>query len=456
MAPGDNITTIYGTQVSGTSFSAPFVSGTLALVQQKYPFLSARQLADTVLSTANHDFEVPDYVISTEVTGTSSKGTKLHRIVFRILNPNMKLPETTSEALPLVEAYINANRSVWNRIQIKFSLRTQYYRRSILSKILKQSNEHKWRAERVSFEEVFGQGLLDAGKAINGVARLDANRLKFSDSKRIATPGFLCIYDAALDTFDTKGHTAYFDNDITERRWSDHYHHKDFQTTGKYGDRARRLEDLPVGLHKVGAGTLGLRGHNTFTGPVVVSEGTLVLEPRKDGTGGMLETSVVVKKQGAFEGVGKVHDLHNSGLVKVNGVLEVNKFVQYATGTLHLAKPTSLRAQEAKVAGTLVLGSTEGKLTFAPSACGVVVGEFNQVKVIDATFDQLPPMLLSPVKTYFTTPNATTPAVPANVTQSSRWHNYISAALGQIAAALRDFIILHRNRKSFRTANQHH
>ena len=152
----------------------------------------------------------------------------------------------------------------------------------------------------------------------------------------------------------------------------------------------------------------------------MVSEGTLVLEPRKDGTGGMLETSVVVKKQGAFEGVGKVHDLHNSGLVKVNGVLEVNKFVQYATGTLHLAKPTSLRAQEAKVAGTLVLGSTEGKLTFAPSACGVVVGEFNQVKVIDATFDQLPPMLLSPVKTYFTTPNATTPAVPANVTQSSR------------------------------------
>ena len=330
------------------------------------------------------------------------------QIVIRVLNPNMELPTTTEAVKKLVAETCKEtikSYSAFFVIDPRLILEPEF-----VLEFLEQ--EGTWFAERVSFEEVFGQGLLDAGKAINGVARLDANRLDVSDVTVVPYLG----YEAILDTFDTKGHTAYFDNDITERRWSDHYHHKDFQTTGTDGDRARRLAGLPVGLRKVGAGTLGLRGYNTFTGPVVVSEGTLILEPRKDGTGGILETSVVVAEGATFEASGKIHNLYNSGTVKVNGTLEVNKFVQQATGTLHLAKPTSLRAQEAEVAGTLVLESAEGKLTFAPSACGVVKGEFNQVKVIDATFDQLPPML-NPVKTYFTTPNATTPAVPANVAQ---------------------------------------
>lgn len=67
LAPGEGIPFFVGDQVSeqaGTSYSTPFASGTLALVEQKYPFLNARQLVDTVLSTANTDFVAPDYIIS--------------------------------------------------------------------------------------------------------------------------------------------------------------------------------------------------------------------------------------------------------------------------------------------------------------------------------------------------------------------------------------------------------
>ena len=40
-------------KMSGTSMAAPFVTGTGALVQQAFPYLSAKQIGDVLLSTAN-------------------------------------------------------------------------------------------------------------------------------------------------------------------------------------------------------------------------------------------------------------------------------------------------------------------------------------------------------------------------------------------------------------------
>ena len=56
VAPGTNIvTTALGggtTTVSGTSFSAPHVSGAIALILQRFPTLSSQQAVDLLLTTA--------------------------------------------------------------------------------------------------------------------------------------------------------------------------------------------------------------------------------------------------------------------------------------------------------------------------------------------------------------------------------------------------------------------
>ena len=57
-APGTNIVSAEAgsgngsIEMTGTSMAAPHVAGTLALVQQAFPWMTASQLADTVLSTA--------------------------------------------------------------------------------------------------------------------------------------------------------------------------------------------------------------------------------------------------------------------------------------------------------------------------------------------------------------------------------------------------------------------
>lgn len=50
---------------SGTSMAAPFVSGAAALVQEKFPDLNGRQIADVLLSTANKNVVLPKMILKT-------------------------------------------------------------------------------------------------------------------------------------------------------------------------------------------------------------------------------------------------------------------------------------------------------------------------------------------------------------------------------------------------------
>ncbi len=68
MAPGSEINSLNAADngymmESGTSMAAPVVSGALALVAQAYPWMTGKQLADSVLTTANRDFEAPPYTV---------------------------------------------------------------------------------------------------------------------------------------------------------------------------------------------------------------------------------------------------------------------------------------------------------------------------------------------------------------------------------------------------------
>ena len=73
MAPGSNIYSLNSADNgymldSGTSMAAPVVSGALALVAQAYPWMTGKQLADSVLTTANNDFEAPEYTVLYDIT----------------------------------------------------------------------------------------------------------------------------------------------------------------------------------------------------------------------------------------------------------------------------------------------------------------------------------------------------------------------------------------------------
>ena len=68
MAPGSNIYSLNAADNgympdSGTSMAAPVVSGALALVAQAYPWMTGKQLADSVLTTANNSFTAPEYTV---------------------------------------------------------------------------------------------------------------------------------------------------------------------------------------------------------------------------------------------------------------------------------------------------------------------------------------------------------------------------------------------------------
>lgn len=83
-APGWNINSAYADFAvsgeyyfsgSGTSMAAPMVTGVGALVQQAFPYLSAKQLGDVVLSTANSDIIVQDSCFITTQYDTDDGGT---------------------------------------------------------------------------------------------------------------------------------------------------------------------------------------------------------------------------------------------------------------------------------------------------------------------------------------------------------------------------------------------
>ena len=62
-APGTHIYSLNSTDLGyitmdGTSMAAPSVSGAAALVAQAYPWVSGKQIADTILTNANHDFVI--------------------------------------------------------------------------------------------------------------------------------------------------------------------------------------------------------------------------------------------------------------------------------------------------------------------------------------------------------------------------------------------------------------
>ncbi|MGH1600984.1 S8 family serine peptidase [Campylobacter majalis] len=298
MAPGTNINAAYSRndndfiKMSGTSMAAPFVSGVAALVQEKFPFLNGKQIADVILSTANSDFEFPSIIVKTIPDGSKVK----YGVIY--IDKDVPKDENTIRN-DLNKAGYDANKILKNKYE-------DYDAANSLT------NLNTNFAIRLSKEEVFGQGILDAKKALNGLALLDINRMSDSDVKT-----FLNNQKEAYYTIDTADKISVFSNDMDQRKWDDKYHRvKGEQANGvldEYYNKFHPAQNLPqnlrnlnAGLIKDGSGTLRLEGDNKYQGLTVIQNGTLNISKRADGSGGVISGGVLNQENGIVAGNGVI------------------------------------------------------------------------------------------------------------------------------------------------------
>ena len=336
---------------TGTSMAAPHVAGAAALVQQAFPYMTGKQLGDVLLSTAN-----PDVISQNGCTVNLQIGSGG---IFINVYYSDGSPRTQAQQIqdcfygllvPLAESAYTPEDVYWF---VKSYPIHDYY--------------------NVPMEAMIGQGILDAGKAVDGPGALNARRLSSSDISSDytvkGTPASQALY-----AVDTAGYDSTWANDIKEVRvgllaadsteedlktryhyyktnWLDrtHYGYGD-EVVGKdfvkayidfFNEDATNsgLLNLPVGLLKMGEGTLILSGNNTYQGASIAKQGTLSIDGSVAGDAYSIE-------QGSIAGRGTIHGtLYNqniaiAGDASGSGHLTVDKLIsrgvllsQYQNGT---------------------------------------------------------------------------------------------------------------------------
>ncbi|MDO2408915.1 S8 family serine peptidase [Campylobacter magnus] len=241
---------------NGTSQATPYVSGAAALVQEKFPFLKPSQIADVLLSTANQNFTKPKVVLKKTTIGEGLK-EKIYYTVFYLDNDipmlNGQVDTAQVEKDLKAEGY-NDWREYWLPVQPSNT------------NLFKDPDGYNW-IQKVSWQEVFGQGILDIEKALNGIGKLDANRM--DDDYIDPNNEKQALYPLEID----KSHNeVVFSNDISERLWEEKTHIADAK------NRPTKIPSVTqIGIKKTGNGSLTLSGKNTYKGDTIVSEGLLKL-----------------------------------------------------------------------------------------------------------------------------------------------------------------------------------
>lgn len=368
-APGWNINSAYADfeasgeyyrYDSGTSMAAPMVTGVGALVQQAFPYLSGKQIGDVLLSTANNNITNKDGYFITSQYGTYDNDEKYAYVNVYYMGSDVK---TDGQIKKNVLEYYENNPESGSQI-VYFDVNDDkfygvYGDKDWLVNALNKKNGAILEVNayyNVPLDVIFGQGIVDAGKAVKGLGAINVRRLDKSDiSEKYTIAGSKDKTAQALYKVDTQGYNSIWSNDISEIRagyiaenpLGDAYTKfegtdsdiKDlhdrwvFYTTNSFDDNpadskdhnwmtnhymqqyneqvaASGLAGLHAGLYKTGDGILALTGNNTYKGASIAAGGTLQID-------GSVAGDAYSEGAGAIAGSGTINgDLYNKGIVE--------------------------------------------------------------------------------------------------------------------------------------------
>lgn len=354
---------------SGTSMAAPMVTGVGAFVQQAFPYLSGKQIGDVLLSTANNDITVQDSYFITTQYDTDDDGT--NHAYLNVYYFDSKENNNTNVNDDIIEYYKeNFESGAWIKAVNIYNeiVPIGYYNEKLLRDLLERKvgfvvNTYY----NVPLDVVFGQGIVDAGKAVNGLGAINVRRLDKSDISTVA--GVNGKTKQALYKVDTQGYNSVWSNSIGEIRagyiaenpltgkssvddtdnsgydensndfnekfagLTDLHDRWVFYTTNNFDDNPVDSEDynwmvnhyiqqynkqvaasglagLHAGLYKTGEGILALTGNNTYKGASIAAGGTLQID-------GSVAGDAYSKGTGTIAGSGIISgSLYNNGAVE--------------------------------------------------------------------------------------------------------------------------------------------
>ncbi len=382
---------IYYEAYDGTSMAAPMVTGVGALVQEAFPYLSGKQIGDVLLSTANNDITNDSGYFVTNGYYTDNGGEK--HAYLNVYYTGSGKTDYKNISDDIIHYYENNPES---GTQIVFLYDDNFYivgsDISCLQDALNNVNGVSLEInayDNVPLDVIFGQGIVDAGKAVNGLGAINVRRLDSSDiSSDYTVAGVVGKTEQALYKVDTQGYNSVWSNDIGEIRagyiaenpltgessigendddsgydeadedfseefagLTDLHDRWVFYTTNDFGSNEEAnsepnwmvnyyidqynkqvsdsgLAGLHAGLYKTGEGILALTRDNTYKGASIAAGGTLQID-------GSVAGDAYSEGAGTIAGSGTINgSLYNNGAVEAGswgGVTDENGNVQTLT-----------------------------------------------------------------------------------------------------------------------------
>ena len=349
----------------GTSMAAPMVTGAGALVQQAFPYLSAKQIGDVLLSTSNNNITNKSGYFINYTWGydenrqineyynilLTGNGSDLENIGWEKLYDYFKNNKETT-----INYFFGGYESDWEKFfgkngEIKSADQFEEKYKDILKAV---ANINVY--QNVPLDVIFGQGIVDAGKAVKGLGAINVRRLDKSDiSSDYTVAGVNGKTKQALYKVDTQGYNSVWSNSIGEIRAGyiaknplgddkidfdgadsdikDLHDRWVFYTTNSFDDNpvdsenynwmvkhymdqynqqvaASGLAGLHAGLYKTGEGILALTGKNTYKGASIAAGGTLQID-------GSVAGDAYSEGTGTIAGSGIISgSLYNNGAVE--------------------------------------------------------------------------------------------------------------------------------------------